>query len=211
MKVSPAISRYAVRIVRMAAIVLLMAIAATSAWAHKVTVFAWVEDNTVYTQSKFSGGRLAKNAPIVVYNAAGEKLLEGRTDAQGRFEFIPPKPEALRIVLMAGSGHRGEWHVAAEEFNIPRTAVAPHSTSAGTERPESDHEHTHPAVETVTLSADELQMMIEAALDKKLAPVLRRLEAQEQDPALKDVFGGIGYIVGIVGLVAYLRSRRKTG
>ncbi len=195
----------------MAAIVLLTAIAATSAWAHKVTVFAWVEDSTVHTQSKFSGGRSAKNAQIAVYNAAGEKLLEGRTDAQGRFAFTPPKPETLRIVLMAGSGHRGEWNVAAEEFNTPRNAAAPRSTPAGAERPESDHEHAHPAVETVTLSADELQMMIEAAMDQKLAPVLRRLEGPEQGPALKDVFGGIGYIVGIVGLVAYLRSRRKSG
>ncbi len=195
----------------MAAIVLLTAIAATSAWAHKVTVFAWVEDNTVHTQSKFSGGRSAKNAPIVVFNASGEKLLEGRTDTQGRFAFTPPKPEALRVVLMAGSGHRGEWTVAAEEFDIHRTAAAPRSTSAGAEQPESDHEHAHPTDEAVTLSADELQIMIEAALDKKLAPVLRRLEVQEQGPALKDVFGGIGYIVGIVGLVAYLRSRRKSG
>ena len=189
----------------MAAIVLLTAIAATSAWAHKVTVFAWVEDRTVHTQSKFSGGRSAKNAQIAVYNAAGEKLLEGRTDTQGRFAFTPSKPEALRIVLMAGSGHRGEWTLAAEAF-------APTAAHAGAplEATTSDaHATTPPAA--VPPKDDELQAMIEAALDKKLAPVLRRLEVQEQGPALKDVFGGIGYIVGIVGLVAYLRSRRKTG
>ncbi len=207
MKVSPARTRYAVQSVRMAALVLLTAIVSTSAWAHKVTVFAWVEDNTVYTQSKFSGGRSAKNAQIAVYNAAGEKLLEGRTDTQGRFAFTPPQPEELRIVLMAGSGHRGEWNVAEEEFNTPRTAAhadAPLETTATDAHAAAPPEAAPPKV-------DELQAMIEAALDKKLAPVVRRLEVQEQGPALKDVFGGIGYIVGIVGLIAYLRSRRKTG
>ncbi len=192
----------------MAAIVLLTAIASSSAWAHKVTVFAWVEDDTVYTQSKFSGGRSAKNAKIAVYNAAGEKLLEGRTDTQGRFAFSPPKAETLRIVLMAGSGHRGEWTVAAEEF-APSAAQAGAPAEARTLETKSAHASAPP--EATTPKVDELQAMIEAALDKKLAPVLRRLEVQEQGPALKDVFGGIGYIVGLVGLVAYLRSRRKTG
>ncbi len=205
MKVSPARTRYAVQSVRMAALVLLSAIASTSAWAHKVTVFAWVEDNTVYTQSKFSGGRSAKNAQIAVYNAAGEKLLEGRTDTQGRFAFTPPQPEALRIVLMAGSGHRGEWTLAAEAFApAAARADAPLETTATDAHAAAPPEAAPPKV-------DELQAMIEAALDKKLAPVVRRLEVQEQGPALKDVFGGIGYIVGIVGLIAYLRSRRKTG
>ena len=190
---------------------LLAALAPSSVRAHKVTVFAWVEGDTVITQSKFAGGRWAQNARIEVYDATGQKLLEGQTDANGRFAFKPPRPQALRVVLMAGSGHRGEWRVAAEEFNASPTATAPRGILTKAERPESDHGHAHPAVETVTLSADELQKMIEAALEKKLIPVRRRLEQPDQGPALKDIFGGIGYIVGLVGLVAYLRSRRKTG
>ena len=58
--------------------------------AHNVSLFAWVEEDKVFTQSKFSGGRWAKNARIEVYNASGEKLLEGRTDDQDRFAFTPP-------------------------------------------------------------------------------------------------------------------------
>ncbi len=189
----------------MAALVLLTAIASTSAWAHKVTVFAWVEGNTVHTQSKFSGGRTAKNAKITVYNTAGEQLLEGRTDSQGRFVFSPPKAEALQIVLMAGSGHRAEWHLSAEAF----TPTAAHAGAPLKTKAMDTHAAAPP--EAANPKTDDLQAMIEAALDKKLAPVLRRLEAPHPEPALKDVFGGIGYIVGIVGLIAYLRSRRKSG
>jgi nickel transport protein len=63
----------------------------------------------------------------------------------------------------------------------------------------------------VSLSADELQALIEASLDKKLAPILHRLGDLAPGPSLSDILGGIGYIIGLVGLAAYLRSHRKSG
>ena len=51
---------------------ILLIIGPVRAEAHNVSLFAWVEDGKVFTQSKFSGGRLAKNARIEVYSAAGE-------------------------------------------------------------------------------------------------------------------------------------------
>ncbi len=44
------------------------------AWAHKVTIFAWVDGDMVHTQSKFSRGRPAKNSTIVVYDNEGNQL-----------------------------------------------------------------------------------------------------------------------------------------
>ena len=196
---------------RVGIVTLWLMLAAVPAQAHKVMVFAWVEGDTVFTESKFASGRYAKNARLIVYNAAGEKLLEGRSDDRGQWAFKPPAPQTLQIVLQAGSGHRGEWKIAAEEFNPSPGAATPRSVSAEGVRPESDLGHGHPADETVTLSVNEFQMTIEAALEKKLAPIRRRLEQQDQGPALKDIFGGLGYIVGLVGLVAYWRSRRRTG
>ncbi|MCK4486879.1 MAG: hypothetical protein KAU38_08975, partial [Desulfobacterales bacterium] len=90
------------------------------AWAHKVMIFAWVEGNTVYTQSKFSGGKKAKNSTVVVYDEEGNQLLEGKTDNQGEFSFKVPKKADLKIVLKASMGHMAEWKIPAEEI----TAVA---------------------------------------------------------------------------------------
>ena len=70
----------------------------SSAMAHKVTVFAWVEGNTVFTESKFSKGKPAKNAQILVYDKEGRELLEGKTDNKGEFSFKVPKLTDLRIV-----------------------------------------------------------------------------------------------------------------
>lgn len=175
--------------------------------AHKVTVFAWVEGDTVHTESKFSGGRAAKQARIEVYDDSGNQILDGHTDDEGRFGFKAPKKEDLRIVLIAGAGHRNEWVVKAEEFSgqVPLGAddaiVWPHETPPLVEAP---------LREGVDLSREDLQVMIEAALDKKLQPVLHRLHQMDQGPRLVDLIGGLGYIMGLVGLGTYIQYRRRS-
>ncbi|MBL0716357.1 MAG: hypothetical protein JJV98_21980 [Desulfosarcina sp.] len=190
---------------------LLLVLMPAAARAHKVMVFAWVQGDTVFTESKFSGGRYARDGRIDVYNAAGEKLLEGRTDDQGRFAFKPPRSETLRIVLMAGSGHRNEWTVYAKEFaDGPTVAPSPTEPWPETAPPKPMAAAGKPA-ETVTLSPAALQALIEQSLDKKLAPIQQRLRQFEPGPSLSDIIGGIGYILGLVGLGAYIHSRRKSG
>jgi nickel transport protein len=180
----------------------------TTAMAHKVTVFAWVEGNTVHTESKFSGGRVAKDSRIEVYDTEGQKLLEGRTDDQGRFTFQAPRQEALRIVLIAGTGHRNEWRVAAEEFTDAPSAPPASVTTGAMPQPASTGQAESG---TLTVSPVELQALIEQALDRKLAPIMHRLVALDKGPSLSDIIGGIGYIIGLVGLGAYIHSRRKSG
>ena len=191
-------------------LICLLAMAPLPAWAHKVTVFAWVEGDTVFTQSKFAGGRRAKGGRIEVYNSAGEKLLEGLSDDQGQFVFKASKPEALRIVLTAGAGHRGEWRVAAEEFAAATVTPKPTVAAAAGIPPQTTTSTAVPA-DAVRLSSGELEALIEKVIERKLAPLLRRLEQQAQEPSLNDIIGGIGYILGLVGLGAYMHSRRKSG
>jgi len=180
--------------------------AVEQAFAHKVTVFAWVEGDTVHAESKFSGGRVAKQALVEVYDRTGKKLLEGRTDDEGRFIFKAPKQEDLRIVLVAGTGHRNEWVVKAEEFSgqvlsaVDAETVQPHQPQPLVETPLPGR---------IDVSREDLQTMIETALDKKLQPVLHRLHQMDEGPRLADIFGGIGYILGLVGLGAYIHYRRR--
>lgn len=61
---------------------------------------------------------------------------------------------------------------------------------------------------------DRLPALVEAAIDRKLTPVLRQLRQMNErlnKPSLKDIVGGIGYIVGLVGIAAYIASRRRRG
>ena len=87
-----------------------------SASAHKVMIFAWVEGDTIYTESKLSGGKKVKEGDVIVYDLQGNRLLEGKTNEQGEFSFKIPKKTSLKIVLQAGMGHRGEWKLPVEEM-----------------------------------------------------------------------------------------------
>jgi nickel transport protein len=60
------------------------------------------------------------------------------------------------------------------------------------------------------LSSEDLQLAIEAALDKKLKPIMKMLaESRQSGPSIRDVLGGIGYILGLVGLATFVQYRRK--
>ena len=57
-----------------------------------------------------------------------------------------------------------------------------------------------------------IDKLIEKALDKKLAPIMRTLaEMQEQKIRLTDVLGGLGYIFGLVGVAAYVKAKKGNG
>lgn len=185
--------------------------AAGPAWAHRVTVFAWVENETVYTESKFSGGKRVKGGQIVVYDPGGTPLLTGKTNDQGEFAFKVPQRTPLKIVLQAGMGHRGEWTIPAEEIE----AVPPNQRAALQPQEPTETASVKPSA-PVSISSpsgcgpQDIQLAVEKALDKKLKPILKMLaESRDKGPTATDIFSGIGYIFGLVGAGAYFHYRRK--
>ncbi|MBU0991045.1 MAG: hypothetical protein KJ737_01010 [Proteobacteria bacterium] len=187
------------------------------AFAHKVNVFAWVDGNTVYSESKFNGGRVAKDALVEVFDMNGEKLLEGRTDDKGNFSFAIPEKTAMRIVLKAGMGHQGEWTIPVEE--IGGDVIADETGESGMGTPEKIIETPVSEADTPKmpnafnyLSKEDVAGIVERELDKKMKPVvekLNRLLDPHKKPSVSDIIGGIGYIIGLVGLGAYIKSRKE--
>jgi nickel transport protein len=174
---------------------------AGTAWAHKVYIFAWVEGNRVYTDSYFPDKRKVVNGSVKVFDPAGRKLVEGKTDKQGAFSFNVPQKSDLKIVLEATMGHRAVFTLKAEELsgNDPEAIPGPtiHETVI-----------TTPGAKNADLDA--VERAVQRALEKKLGPIekkLARLE-EEKGPGFTEVVGGIGYIIGLMGIVAYFRGRR---
>jgi len=197
------------------AVLIILFLSSAPARAHKVTVFAWVEGDMVHTQSKFSGGRRVKNAPIEVYDARKKKLLEGRTDKKGEFVFKSPGKGPLRIVLVAAMGHKAHWTLSAEELSSSADTsekTVPEAIAGKSDLPavEASASSAVPA-RTADIQAA-VQTAVERALDKKLKPVIELLvDAQNPGPSFGDVLGGLGYILGLVGLGAYVNYRKKGG
>jgi nickel transport protein len=106
-------------LLNIAVFLLLLFLGLDHAGAHRVNLFAWVEGDTVYVESKFSGGKKVKAGKIIVTDSQGTELLTGATDENGEFSFKVPKKTDLKIVLIAGAGHRAEWTIPASEITIP--------------------------------------------------------------------------------------------
>ena len=168
------------------------------ALAHKVMIFAWVEGDTVFTESKFSGGKKAVNAPVVIFDKDGKKLLEGKTDNKGEFSFKIPKVSDLRIVLDAGMGHKAEWTVPESDIR-EAGAILEKNSAVGSS-----------GSIAVGLSKEEVRKIVEDSLDKKLRPILRMItESRNTKPSLTEIIGGIGYIFGLMGVALYFISKKK--
>ncbi|MBW2593927.1 MAG: hypothetical protein JRE58_13175 [Deltaproteobacteria bacterium] len=182
-----------------------------SAWAHKVTVFAWVEGDTVFTESKFSGGKRVHDGTINVYAPDGRKLVEGRTNAAGEYAFKIPQQTDLKIVLEAGMGHRAEWTLMRDEFeDTPDLDTELTITRKTTE--DRREETVLPISDVSGTACADIEATMERVLDKKLKPLIRRLnhlERRDDGPGLPDILGGLGYILGLIGIIAYVHSRRR--
>ena len=90
------------------------------AHAHKVIIFAWVEEGKIFSESHFGSKREAKNCSIRVMNGKGLLVHEGKTDNQGKYSFKIPEniDSGLVLHLDAGTGHKAYWKISENELNI---------------------------------------------------------------------------------------------
>ena len=186
----------------------LLALSAPAA-AHRVNVFAYLEGDTVQVESSFAGGGPVRQGKVVVVDSqTGQELLTGETNAQGKFSFpLPPAAVArkadLRIVLEASMGHQGEWLLKAATYLAGKPAgAAPPAAPKPAAAPSGSGD----------LNRQVLEEVLNQTLDAKLAPLKQMLsQAQSPQPTLRDIIGGLGYILGLCGLAAYFSFRKSKG
>ncbi len=186
----------------LAAAIFLCFISEATTFAHKVYIFAWQEEDTVHTESYFGSKKKVKDGLIQVFDSSGQKLLEGHTNAQGEFSFKPPQKTNLHIIVEAGMGHKGEFFLDLEEPEAFLTA----------ETESTETRNTEPLSSTpASADAQEIRRIVEEALDSRFKPFMRELARirKEKEPGFTEIIGGIGYIVGLMGLAMYFRSRKK--
>ena len=178
-----------------------------SVFAHKVNIFAYVEGDKVYTESYFNDGKKCIDSKIEVFDNQGNKLLEGLTDEEGMFSFEIPSEDAidgnLKVVLTASMGHRAEYIIPTDELRGV--------TGLMKEKIEEPVSAVSPEVSSLDLK--EIQSLIEDALDEKLKPIMREMreikKSQEDRISPTEIIGGIGYIIGIFGIIAYFLNRKR--
>ena len=158
-----------------------------------------------YTLRLMPGKKKVKQGLVRVFDLTGKKLLEGRTNEQGEFVFKPPSLLIdLRIEVEAGMGHKAAFVLKAEES----------SDHLGPERIQDvTGEEKNVSSGPVSTHEEQIRMIVEQVLDARLKPVMRELVEirKEKGPGFIEIIGGIGYILGIMGLILYFKTREKGG
>ncbi|PIY33228.1 MAG: hypothetical protein COZ07_02930 [Candidatus Infernicultor aquiphilus] len=187
-------------------------------FAHKVNIFTYVEGNKVYTESYFNDGKKCVSSKMEVFDNQGNKWLEGLTDQEGNFSFEIPQEEGdLKIVLTASMGHRAECIIRADELrnttglvqeNLKEPTSKESTESILVYKMGEENKVVSPEISSQNLK--EVQLLIENILDEKLTPVMREIKKSQEDKiSPTEIIGGIGYIFGIFGIIAYFLSRKK--
>ena len=193
-------------------IALTAALAATSgvAQAHKLNLFTYVEGSKVHVDGYFADGTKARQSSVTVRNSAREIIVEGSTDEQGQFSFTLATPSALQIVLNSGLGHQAEALLSEGEFggDTPETTAA--AIPAPTKNMAVASKATPTAAATMaTFDAQQLETTVQRAVSEGLRPLAKEIMELREKAKVSDMIGGVGFIVGVFGMWALLRSRRN--
>jgi nickel transport protein len=192
---------------------LMFGLGSSPAHAHRVGVFCWVEGSNLHTRSSFQPGGPVKGGQVqLMVPATGEVLATGTTDSKGQYTFhLPPRARKehwdLRVVLAAGAGHQGQWDIPAADY-VDGENPKERSLPADGRSQRADGLHT--PQEMHAISSAGLQAILDRELDRKLAPIKRRLaRMQEERFSVHEVVGGLGYFFGLLGLALYFKSTRR--
>lgn len=182
------------------------ALLANPAAAHRLSLFAAAIGAEIEGKAYFAGGSAARNIMVHVTDADGTLLGELKTDEAGTFTFTATRRTDHFLAADSGDGHVAKFVIGADEL--------PHSLPGGLENtaqttPPPDRQQVNPP--SGSPGAENLDERIEKALARQLHPLREQLAAFEDEIRLRDVIGGIGYIVGFAGLLAWFGARRKNG
>lgn len=189
---------------------LLLATANLPAEAHLLKVFATVEDGSVTGYAFFIGGGRPNGAMLIVRDQSGKELYRGNTDDKGGFNWQPPKPQKMTVIVNAGDGHMAQATLDADQFD-PAGASGVVSPPART----SEEEKSSPAapLTPACTSPAEIETLVDRSVDRAVSrqvrPLLEAYAVADSRFRLNDIVGGVGMIFGLAGVALWISSRRS--
>ncbi len=170
----------------------------SSAHAHKLNLFAFEEAGKIFVEGYFSDGIKPKTGKIKVFDSTGTLLYEGKTDNDGSYVFPKPNVNEYRIELDAGLGHKSALGMKGGEIFSKEEDQA------------SGSKELHSASNTMLAlgSNDELRSIVRQAVAEATRPLAREIAELKTKTKFSDIVGGIGFILGLLGIFAYLTARK---
>lgn len=173
--------------------------------AHKIKIFATGEGDSISGYVYFPGGKRAKGVTVKLFRADGKKVAETEANNRGEFRFSVSLLCDYRVEVETVDGHRASFGVEACELsqNLPRLQVSGPGESAMQKETESPPKNG-------SISMEDLRRMLEGSVSRQIRPLREQLDRYEERIRLRDIVGGIGYIIGVFGVVFFILARRRT-
>lgn len=180
------------------------AVTASPALAHKLKVFATANGALVEGYVYLGGGARPAGVPVTV-TVEGTPVVRLTTGDEGTFRFTATVRTDHTITATI-DGHRGHWTVRGDELpiSLPAPGVPPGATTKAPPAPPSATPQPAAPPEAAALEA-----LIEQAVARQVGPLRAEMQAWREDVRWRDVAGGLGWILGLAGLAAWVSARRK--
>ena len=202
-------------------IILLVILGSLNAYAHRINLFCKVENQEIACSSSYSDGKAVKNAQIRILSQKENKLLlKGKTNQNGTFRFdispeLKQKKPGLKISVQESMGHRDTWIINAEEY---AKTLKENSKGVTKSQPQNDGNfaanasNTNTETENISIKKQEFKELLSDTISSELGPLESKIESvlqYKENQSFRDILGGIGYILGIMGIVFFIKSRNK--
>lgn len=168
--------------------------------AHRVLLFASQAGEKIEGYAYFPGGKRLANGKVTVLRADGGHSASLITNAMGEFVFEPEEPGEYSFVLETEDGHRADYRVISGTLQQSVEDDDAHLRSRGAE---DDYR------EETRQSGKEIVAAIDEAFVRHVGTLRQELAASEERVRLRDIIGGLGYIVGLAGIVLYVWGRKR--
>ena len=118
------------------ALTALLLFGAAQAQAHALYAAHSWQGTVALVQFAYAGGQVPTYAKVEVYGPADANVefQNGRTDAQGRFAFMPDTPGQWRIIMADNMGHRVE-HAVDVSPSQGSAQIAAQTSGPNTDKP----------------------------------------------------------------------------
>ncbi|PCJ56630.1 MAG: hypothetical protein COA73_11750 [Candidatus Hydrogenedentota bacterium] len=164
---------------------IVLSIYSTSAVAHGVNLFVRTEGGMFIGKATYDDGKPVVGATTGVYNGDDVQIEELTTDRDGMFRYTHDGDMNLLFTVTTPDGHRVSYRGTDDEEEI-------------------EHRHEHGDMNGEADLIHEIEYLIQ----RELGDVREDIHRLENTIRFHDVVGGIGYIVGVLGLIALLKRRQ---
>ena len=189
----------------------------STAGAHRINLFCRPDNQRIVCSSSYSDGKGLKEAQIKVFSQQNnELLLSGKTDENGKFSFeitegLKRKNPDLKVSVSESMGHKDTWIINSEEY-VQDSNDSDSDTVADKTENKDTQADPKPKSGSSKIDEQEMKKLIQETVSSQLQPLESRIDTlieHRDNRSFRDIIGGIGYILGIMGILFLIKGRKK--